>query len=323
MRRSTPFVLFGAVLLALAPRMAAAKWPERQVTIVMPWPAGTGGDLVARVLADGLQKKWGQTVIVENKSGAAGSIGQAFVAKARPDGYTLVVTTPGPAVNNMLTYKSLPYNPLKDFTYIMRLSSDAMILIGGPRLEAKTLPEFTAYAKANPGKVAFGNPGIGTYAQMTQLTMQDMMGTTFNLVQYRGAPQMITDLLAKQIDAVIDLSGGYLPQIEAGTLHAIAVFGEERDPRLPKIPTAKEQGLNLAVDAWYGMEGPKGIPQDIVTKINTDVTDILLHDQAARDKMTGIGATPAPSTPAEFEAIVNGEIAKWKPVVEKYHISAD
>jgi tripartite-type tricarboxylate transporter receptor subunit TctC len=321
MRRLIPLALLAAAMLA--PGLAAAKWPDRQVTIVVPWPAGTGTDLVARVIADALQKKWGATVIVENKSGAAGSIGQAFVAKARPDGYTLIVTTPGPAVNNKLIYKSLPYDPLKDFSFIMRLNEDAMIMIAGPKLAAQNIPAFTTYAKANPGKVSFGNPGIGTYAQMTQLTMQDMMGTTFNLVAYRGAPQMITDLLGKQIDAVIDLTGGYLPQLQSGALHGVAVFGEQRDPRLPDVPTAKEQGLNLSVEAWYGMEGPKGIPQDIVTRINTDVTDILLHDQGARDKMIGIGVTPSPSTPAEFEAQVKAEIPKWQPVVDKYHIQAD
>ena len=303
---------------------ANAKWPNDKVmTFVSPYPAGTGVDLVARVLADSLAKRWGNTIIVEDRSGASGTIAQNYVAKASPDGYMFIVTTPSPAANAKLIFPSLPYDPVNDFTFVMRLNSDAMVLYAGPRLAATNLQEFEAYAKANPGKVQFGNPGVGTYGQMTQLAMQDLFGTTFNLVQYRGAPQMITDLLDKQIDAVIDLTGGYLPQIQAGSLHALAVFGKQGDPRLPGVKTAIDQGVNLSVEAWYGLEGPKGIPRDIVEQMNAAITDALLHDDAVRSKMTGIGVTPNPSTPEEYEAIIKAELGKWQPVVAKYNIRAE
>lgn len=293
------------------------------MTFLVPWPAGTGGDLIARVLADSLSRRWGNTIIVDNKSGAAGTIGQAFAAKARPDGYTFIVTTPGPAANNKLIYQSLPYDPLSDFSYVARLTLDPMLLIAGPRLPVKSLTEFGAYAKANPGKLQFGNPGVGTYAQMTQLKMQDMLSATFNMIQYRGAPQMITDLLSQHIDAIIDLRGGYVPQLQAGTLRALAVFGDKRDPRLADVPTAKEQGVDISVEAWYAMEGPKGIPADIVEQMNAAVTDVLLHDEAARTKLLGIGSTPAPSTSAELAAIVKAELEKWRSTVTKYNIRAE
>ena len=324
MRKLASLVFAGAALLVAAAQPAAAKWPmDQTMTIVVPWPAGTGADLTARVIADGLMKKWGNTVVVENKTGGAGSIGQAFVARAKPDGYTFTVTTPGPAVNNKLIYQSLPYDPLTDFTYVMRLSEDPMLLIAGPNLKANTLDEFIAYAKANPGKVQFGNPGVGTYAQMTQLAMQDLFGTTFNLVQYRGAPQMVTDLLGGQIDAVIDLAGGYMSQIQSGKLRALAVIGDKREGRLPEVKTMIEQGVNMSVQPWYGLEGPKGVPADIVKEMHLAVADILTNDENARAKMIGAGVTPSPSTPEVLEAIVKGEMDKWRPIVTKYNIRAD
>jgi tripartite-type tricarboxylate transporter receptor subunit TctC len=303
---------------------AEAKWPNDKVmTFVAPYPAGTGVDLVARVIADNLSRKWGNNIIVEDRSGASGTIAQNYVAKAKPDGYTFVITTPSGAANAKLIYPSLPYDPVADFSFVMRLNSDAMVLYAGPRLKATNLQEFAAYAKANPGKVQFGNPGVGTYGQMTQLALQDIFGVTFNLVQYRGAPQMITDLLDKQIDAVIDLTGGYQPQVQAGALHPLAVFGQHGDPRLPGVKTAIEQGVNLSVEAWYGMEGPKGVPPDIINAMNAAVTDALLHDENVRNKMIGIGVTPDPSTPDEYANIVKTEIEKWRPVVTKYNIRAE
>jgi tripartite-type tricarboxylate transporter receptor subunit TctC len=303
---------------------ADAAWPNDKVmTFVSPFPAGSGTDLVARVLADSLARRWNNNIIVEDRGGASGTIAQNFVAKAKPDGYTFIVTSPSPSANAKLIYPSLPYDPLTDFTFIGRLDSDPMVLYAGPRMEVRDLPEFIAYAKTNPGKLQFGNPGVGTYAQMTQLTMQDMLGVTFNLIQYRGGPQMVTDLLDKQIDAVIDLTGGYMPQVQAGTLHALAVFGTHGDPRLPGVKTAIEQGVNLSVEAFYGMEAPKGLPRDIVDKMNAAVTDVLLHDEGVRSKMFGIGSTPSPSTPEEFEAIIKAELEKWRPIVTKYNIRAE
>src|SRR5262245_15216990 len=215
-------------ILAMATAVASAKWPmDKVMTIIVPWPAGTGADLIARVLAEGISKKLGNQVVVENKVGATGNIAQAFVAKAAPDGYTFIVTTPGPAANNMLTFKGLPYNPLTDFTFVTITNEDPMVIVAGPRLAAKNIAEFVTYAKANPEKIQFGHPGHGTYAHMTQLSLQDMIGTKFNLIPYRGAPQMATDMLAGQIDAVIDLLGGYLGQVGPAGLRVLAVIGDK------------------------------------------------------------------------------------------------
>jgi tripartite-type tricarboxylate transporter receptor subunit TctC len=310
-------------LLVIATSLASAKWPmDKAMTIVVPWPAGTGADLIARVLADGFGKKWGAQVIVENKVGATGNIAQGFVAKAAPDGYTFIVSTPGPAANNMLTFRNLGFNPLTDFTFVTITNEDPMVVVAGPRLAAKDINEFVAYAKANPGKTQFGHPGHGTYAHMTQLSLQDLMGTTFNLIPYRGGPQMTSDMLGGQIDAVIDLLGSYLPLIREGKLRALAVIGNNRIPQLPDVPMLKEVGLNLTAEPWYGLQGPKGIPREIVDQVNAAATEIL-NDSAVKEKLAAAGITPRTGTPEAFEQLVKKEIEKWRPIVVKYDIKYD
>jgi len=322
-RNAIAFCAAAMATVAMMMAPAQAKWPmDNTMTIVVPWPAGTGADLVARILADGISKKWGNQVIVENKVGATGNIAQNFVAKAAPDGYTFLVTTPGPAANNMLTFKSLSFNPLTDFTYVTVTNEDPMVIVAGPKLAAKDIKEFVAYTKANPGKLQFGNPGHGTYAHMTQLALQDMIGTKFNLVPYRGAPQMASDMMSSQIDAVIDLLGGYLPQIRAGKLRALAIIGTGRLEQLPDVPTIKEIGLDFTAEPWYGLEGPKGIPRDIVDQMNAVARDVL-STAAVKEKLAAAGITPRTSTPEEFEQIVKNEVEKWRPIVTKYDIKSE
>jgi tripartite-type tricarboxylate transporter receptor subunit TctC len=309
-------------MLAAAP-FASAKWPmDKPMTIVVPWPPGTGADLVARLLADGIGKKWGNQVQVENKVGATGNIAQNFVAKAAPDGYTFIVTTPGPAANNMLTFKALSFNPLTDFTFVTITNEDPMVIVAGPRLAAKDIGGLVEYVKATPGKLQFGNPGHGTYAHMTQLALQDMIGTKFNLVPYRGSPQMTSDMLSGQIDAVIDLLGGYLPQIRAGKLRAMAIIGNKRVDQLPDVPTLREIGLNFTAEPWYGLQGPKGIPREIVDQMNAVAAEILTSS-AAKEKLAGAGITPRTSTPEAFEQLVKNEVEKWRPIVVKYDIKSE
>ena len=303
--------------------VAEAKWPmDRTMTIVVPWPPGTGADIVARLIGDGLMKKWGNTVVVENRPGASGNIAQNYVAKAQPDGYTYIVSTPGPAANNMLTFKSLPYNPLTDFSFITVTNEDPMLIVAGPKLAAKDAKEFFAYAKANPGAVQFGNPGHGTYAHMTQLAFQDMIGTKFNLIAYKGAPQMITDMMGGQIDAVIDLTGGYLSQIKSGKLRALAIIGNKRIPQLPDVPTLRELGYDFTAEPWYAFQGPKGIPAEIIKEMNEAVVAIL-KDPATAEKLGGAGITPSHSTPEALEKIVRAEVEKWRPIVQKYNITSE
>jgi tripartite-type tricarboxylate transporter receptor subunit TctC len=322
-RRAVTVCAAALAFLVAGLSFAHAKWPmDNTMTIIVPWPAGTGVDLVARLLADGIRQKWGNQVVVENKSGATGNIGQSFVAKARPDGYTFIVTTPGPAANNVLTFRTLTFNPLTDFTFVTITNEDPLVIIAGPRFAAQDINAFMAHARANPGKLQFGNPGYGTYAHMTQLALQDMLGTTFNLVPYRGAPQMTTDMLSGQIDAVVDLLGSYLSLVQNGQLRVLAVIGNHKVEQLPNVPTLRDVGLNLTAEPWYGLQGPKGVPREIVEQMNAVATEVL-SSRGVKEKLAAAGITPRTSTPEAFEQLVKDEIEKWRPIVVKYDIKSD
>jgi len=316
-------MLIAAAALATPMSFADAKWPmEKPMTIVVPWPAGSSFDVVGRVVADGIQKKYGNTVTVENRTGASGNIGQAFVARAKPDGYTFIVTTPGPAANNVLTFKSLPYSPLTDFTFISLTNRDPGVLVVRKSLPVNNFKEFVAYAKANPGKVTMGSSGNGSYSHMTQLALQDLAGVEFNIIPYRGPPQVLQDLLGEQLDAGMALVGNFMPHIQSGQVKVLAVFGDRRDPALPNVPTLIEEGYKFSSQPWTGMEGPKGLPRDIVVEMNKTVNQIL-KDKANVEKLAALGMTATPSTPEEFEKVVKGELDKWRPIITKYKVSAE
>jgi tripartite-type tricarboxylate transporter receptor subunit TctC len=303
---------------------ALAAWPnDKQVTIVTPWPAGSGIDIFCRIVAEELSKKWNAQVIVESRAGASGNIGTAFVARQPADGYTFIVSTPGPAANNMLTFKNLPYNPLTDFTNITQLTEDLMVVITGPRIaHIKTLKEFLDYAKANPGKLQLGHSGVGTYAHMIQLAMQDALGTTFNLVPYKGAAQMMQDMLSGNIDAVVNFPSAFSEQIKAGKLQALGIVGENRSDLFPGVPTLKETGVNFSASPWYSMQAPKGLPRPIVDATNKAVREILA-DPAIRAKMLAANINPKTGTPEDLDKLIKNEIEKWRPVVKKYNITSE
>jgi tripartite-type tricarboxylate transporter receptor subunit TctC len=314
-------VAIAAAAFAAFTAPAAAKWPmDKPVTIVVPYPAGTGADLLGRVIADGLNKKYGITVQIENRAGASGNIGQNYVAKAAPDGYTWLVTTPGPAANNKMTFKELSYDPLTDFSYVSQISEDVLVLIAGPNVKGD-LKEFIANAKANPDKVNIGHPGLGSYAHMTELLLQENQGIKFNIVTYKGAPQMIPDMLGGTLDAVMDLSGSYMPQINSGQLRVLGVAGAERRADL-NAPTFLEVGINLTSAPWLGFEGTKGVTTEIVNEMNAAIAEIMKTPSYA-DKLKGAGIYPKTNKPEEFAKQVRDEMDKWRPIITKYNIRAE
>ncbi len=221
--------LIGVAAVAASASFSQTKWPmEKPMTLVVPFAAGSAFDNVARVLADGLRKKYGNTVLVDNRSGASGGIGQSLVAKAAPDGYTFIVTTPGPAANNMLTFKSLPYNPMTDFSFVGLVLRDPILLAVRKDMPVSNFKEFIAYTKANPGKVSMGNPGNGSTAHMTQMALQDIANVQFNIIPYRVPTQVMTDLMGGQIDAGMALAGNLMSAVKSGRLKPLAVFGSKR-----------------------------------------------------------------------------------------------
>lgn len=304
---------------------AAADWPkDKPITIVVPWPAGSGGDVQARIIADELSKRWDTQVIVENRAGASGNIGQAYVARAEPDGYTFIHTSPGPGANNLLTFKSLTFNPLTDFDAVTLTNEAVMVVVGRPdNPNFKDIKGLLEFAKANPGKINFGHPGVGTYAHMTELALQDMAGVEFNLVPYRGSPPMQQDLLGGQIDVLLDQAPAYYTNFTSGRMVPLAVVSESRDPRLPDVPTFKELGIDFTSAPWYGMQVPKGTPRHIIDEANKQMVDILMTDAEPRQKMIAAGLTPTGSTPEGFGKIITDEVEKWRPIVTKYNITSE
>jgi tripartite-type tricarboxylate transporter receptor subunit TctC len=321
-KKLASLALFAAAAAFASP--AHAAWPQdKAVTIVTPWPAGSGIDIFCRIVADELSKKWSAQVLVENRAGASGNIGTAYVAKQPADGYTFIISTPGPAANNMLTFKALPYNPLTDFTNIAQVTEDVMVVITGPKMaHIKTLKEFLEYAKANPGKLQFGNSGIGTYAHMIQLAMQDALGTTFNLVPYKGAPQMMQDMLSGQIDAVVNFPGAFSEQIKAGKLTALGIVSDNRSDLMPGVPTLKESGVNFSASPWYSLQAPKGLPRPIVDATNKAVSEILT-DPAIKAKLLASNINPKVGSPEALDKLIKDEVEKWRPVVTKYNITSE
>ncbi|HSV77758.1 MAG TPA: tripartite tricarboxylate transporter substrate binding protein [Ramlibacter sp.] len=315
--------MIAAATLAAPASFAQAKWPmERTMTIVVPFAAGSAFDNVARVLADGIRRKYGNTVVVENKVGASGGIGQNFVAKAAPDGYTFIVSTPGPAANNMLTFRSLPYNPMTDFSFVGMVLRDPIVMAVRRDMPVNSFREFLAHAKANPGKITMGNPGHGSTAHMTQMALQDLARIDLNIIPYKTPTQVMQDLIGQQIDAGMALVGNLMPAIRAGHLKPLVTFGDKRDPQLPNVPTLVEQGYNFSSQPWAGVQGPKGIPREIIVEMNRTINEILRQKENV-DKLAAGGVTAATSTPEEFEQIVRAEITKWRPVVTKYNITQE
>lgn len=315
-----------ATLAALAVMPAGAQeWPKaRPVTLVVPFAPGGGLDVVARLMADHLSTKFDAKFVVENRSGASGNIGAAFVARAAPDGYTFLFTTPGPGGNNKFTFASLPFDPETDFTFITKISESPLILVVRNDFPAKNLKEFIAYVKANPGKVSAANPGVGSVGHIGQSALADQAGLELNYVPYKGGTgNMLPDFYSGTIDSGMDLIGGYVAPVKANRLRILAVAAEKRSPVLPDVPTMREQGINFVAAPWFGFQGPKGLPADIVQKMNAAITEYLTKDDKIRSTMASIGQEPAPSTPEAFQKGVQAEMAIWGPVIKKYNIRSE
>jgi tripartite-type tricarboxylate transporter receptor subunit TctC len=307
-------------LAAVAFDASAGDWPtDKPITIIHAF--APGGDALQRLVAQALEAKLGQTVVFENRPGAGGATGTAYAARQPADGYTLVTAYPGPAANYTNTYKSLPYKPLEDFEHIAQISKSDMSLTVRKDFPAKTLQELINYAKANPGKVTFGNVGIGTYGHMTELALADLTGIEIKLIPYKGSGPLVVDLLSGSVDASIDYLGEtYIKQLEAGAIRALAVVSEERVPDYPDVPTFKQSGIDFAAAPWAGIMAPKGTPKEVVDRINAVIGEFLASDGIA-EKLKSLGQRPAFTSPEEFHRIVVDEEAKWRDLIKKHGIS--
>src|SRR5215213_9663199 len=304
-----------AVFAALAPAQAQENWPQRQVNVIVPFSAGGSTDLIARILTQHLQAKFNQSLVVENKGGAGGSIGTGQVAKATNYGYTLLVGTVSSSVINAFLYTKLPFDLEKDFQPVALLATLPNLLIVNPKLPAKTVPELVAYLKANPGKVNFGSSGIGTSSHLSSVMFQMATGTTMTHVPFRSTGEVMNSMIGGHIDLAIDSMTTAWPHARAGTVRALAVTTPQRSATAPDLPTIGESVGGFQATAWQGLFAPAGTPRLIVDNLAAEAKRILELPEVAA-QLKDLGAEPAPSSPEQFADFLKAERAKWREAVQ-------
>ena len=315
--------LLALALTAIALGAQAQGFPNRPVTLVVPFPPGGGTDTGARIVAQKLGAKWGQTVVVENKGGAAGMIGADLVAKARPDGYTILMGNIGTQAINPSLYKKLPYDPDAAFAPISLVAELPLAMMVNPAVPAKTAKEFIALAKGRPGQLSYSSSGAGGAPHLAAEMFKEATGTFILHVPYRGGGPAIADLLAGHVQlsfmTVLEASG----HIKAGKLRALAVTGARRVPAVPEVPTLAEAVLpGFDSISWIGLFAPAGTPKDIVDKISADVRELLASDEV-KGKLIELGAVPAGNTPAQFQAMIDSDRKRYAQVIRDKKISVD
>jgi tripartite-type tricarboxylate transporter receptor subunit TctC len=322
--------LLGALVLGLAvaaaPAVHAAGYPSQPIKIVVPWAAGGFTDVFGRLIADKLTKSLGQPVIVENKPGASGGIGSEYVSRAAPDGYTLLVHTSDTLVWNVgMVDKALTdpannqkpgYDPLTDFTHITLMGTQPVLLLVGSQVPAKSVAEFVALAKSKPGEVSYGSSGEGTAVHLAMETFSSMAGIRMIHVPYKGINPALMDVLAGQVQALFLSVQGAGGNIKTGKLRPLAITSLKRSPLVPDVPTMAESGYpDFQLTLWYEIVGPKGMPKDVVDKLNAAIKAALaepdVHEKLATGNTTVVG-----SSPEEARAFVQAELVRWNAAVK-------
>ncbi|MBI5910141.1 MAG: tripartite tricarboxylate transporter substrate binding protein [Betaproteobacteria bacterium] len=300
----------------------AQAWPSHPIKFIVPYTPGTGMDMIARTVGPKLSERLGQPVVVENKPGASGNIGAEAVAKAAPDGYTVMVTA-----NTMLIaaslYRSVPFDPLKDFAPISLAAWGTLLLCANPKTGINSVADLIAQAKANPGRLSYSSPGVGTPHHMSMELFKDLTGTDLLHVPYKGSAGALTDLLSGEISVGFVPIHVAMPYVKAGRLRALAVGSTKRHPNAPDLPTLQELGVKGAeVDMWYAFLAPKGTPAAVIAKLDAELRTILSLPElkAGFDKQ---GMEAASSTPEQLNALMQRDYARWAAVIRKNNITAE
>jgi tripartite-type tricarboxylate transporter receptor subunit TctC len=326
MRRivSAALCTFAVVAPAAVTPAAAQSYPSRPVKIVIPFAPGGPTEFIIRLVADRLTGALGQPFVIENRpGGGGGTVGAKSVAAAEPDGYTLLFSSPGPLVTAAAVYKHLDYDPVKSFAPIAMLIHAPQMLAVHPSVPARTLAEFAAYAKANPGKITFGSSGYGTQPHILGEMLKRAAGIDLVHVPYRGAGQSVTDLLAGQVQMIFETTAILLPHVEGGRLRPLAVATEQRSAQLPDVPTTTESGYGTIIASfWSGLLAPAGTPAAIVEKLNGSVNDIL-KTKEARAGLARLGAEAPIGAPKDFAAFIAGETPRWAAIANETGIKID
>ena len=310
-----------AVVCAIATLPAsAAGYPEKPIRILTPFSAGSVTDLLARPLAAKLAEAWGQPVVVDNRTGAGGSIAAEIVAKANPEGYTLLVGATGPTIINPLLVKSLGYDAQRAFTPITLTATNNLLLTVTPSLPAKSVRELIELARAKPGQLRYGSPGIGSSPHLTGELLQSMAGIDLVHVAYKGSPQYTIDLLAGRIDFVFAAAGALLPHIKSGRLRLLAVGSASRDSAMPDVPAVNETVPGFEVVGWYGLLTTAGTPAPVIRKLHAELVRILGEPDVKTLYANAGLETAISASPAQFAAYIASEREKWAKVVKAANI---
>jgi tripartite-type tricarboxylate transporter receptor subunit TctC len=316
-------VTVATLALVAATHAVAQAWPTRPIRLVVPFPPGGAVDFYARVVQQPLSEALGQTVVIENKAGASGMVGAEAVAKAPPDGYTLLLGNIASLAINVGIYPKMPYDPLKDFTPIVRTVDVNYVLVVHPSVPVKSVPELIAYAKANPGRLSYGSAGSGSLPHLGTELFKAQTGTDMVHVPYKGGGPMVTDLLGGSVQLVIADQANLMPHVQSGKLRALAVATPRRSPNAADLPTIAETGLaGFDATAWQGLVGPAGMPPDVVKRLNEAFNKVMAMP-AVREKLVGGGLEPVGGTPEQFGSFIGSEIAKWTKIAKDVGAKAE
>ena len=320
--RSTAVASFFLALVIPALSFAQGAYPDKPVRIIVPFAAGGVADMLPRIVGERLSQKWGQPVVIENKTGAAGNIGMAEGARAAPDGYTLVLAPAGNLTVNPKLFANLGFDTHRDLTPVTLLAQSPNVLVVHPSVPAKTFRELVAHAKANPGKLNFASPGAGSGAHLAGELLNVEAGVQTVHVPYKGLAPAVNDLLGGQVQMMFAGISTVIQHVKAGKLVALAIASPMRSPKLPDVPTVAESGLpGFDVTSWYGIVARAGTPPAIVQKVQADMAEALKSPDVLA-KLEAQGLEPVGNTPAEFKARIEAESRKWGDIVDKAGIKA-
>jgi tripartite-type tricarboxylate transporter receptor subunit TctC len=324
LKASLARLFVAAMALGLAADGAQAQtYPSKPIRMVVPFTPGGTTDILARTVGQKMGEAWGQLVVVDNRPGAGGNIGSELVAKAPPDGYTLLMGTISTHAINASLYRRLPFDPTRDFAPVSRVGTLPNILIVHPSVPVKSVKELIELARSKPGELNFASSGVGTSLHLSGALFNSMAGVNLVHVPYKGSSPALADLLGGQVKIMFDNLPSALPHVKAGKLKPLAVTGTRRASVLPEVPTVIESGLaGFEVTSWFAVFAPAKTPKDIVTKLNGEIVKIL-NSADVQEKLTQIGVDAAPTTPEELAAFARAETEKWGKVVKATGASAD